>query len=200
MTLKPRDRADLERFAQEPLEWEVRILVLQAVAILRVPPNGHLGAGMPSHLHDAALEAWLVHLRLLDEFLKERQGGRNDPVRARHWRDDWDSDGCLDDELRVAINDQVVHIGWTRLRWTDTTRPPWEERLEELTDTCSDEMLRFFDAVADADADLGACFGRARLVIEWWRSREWRDEFTSGDRCYRQFETCIRRRELAHRL
>jgi len=65
---------------------------------------------------DALLEATLVHLRLLDDFLRSTGGPRS--VRAQEWvsqhdwqpRKDW-----LKPEIRTRISQQVAHLSQQRV-------------------------------------------------------------------------------------
>lgn len=65
-------------------------------------------------IDDAVLEATLVHVRLLDEFLDGSTKGKKYNIKARHWCSGWRHAGFLDDITRGQINSQVAHL--SRLR------------------------------------------------------------------------------------
>ena len=155
---------ELIDFAERAIEYEVRMLVHDAASLHELRPDGYLGGGMPDHKWDAVLEAWLVHLRLLDDFLEKGQSHHGAAI-ARDWHDLWRSDGFLDEDVRDAVNDQLMHLSWRRLRWTEDTRPPWEHRFVEITDACCKELIRFFGEVRPA---LRPVFETPRRFAQSW--------------------------------
>ena len=156
--------AALRRFAEEPIEYEVRMLLSDAWALLDDRPDGVLGPGLRHNLSVALLEAWLVHIRLLDDFLRHGQS-KDGAAIARDWQPRWSSNGFLTNEHRQALSDQITHLTWQRQRWTDEVRPPWEGQIRPWTDACCEEMLRFFDSVPE---ELGSAFDVSRAHIDEW--------------------------------
>ncbi len=155
----------LRRFAEEPIEYELRMLLSDAWALSEDRPDGLLGQRFGRNVRDALLEAWLVHIRLLDDFLRHGQS-KDGAAIARDWQPRWSSNGFLVDEHRQAVNDHIAHLTWQRQRWTDEVRPPWEGRIRPWTDACCAELLRFFDSVPE---ELSSAFDVPRAHVEEWR-------------------------------
>jgi hypothetical protein len=140
------------------------MLLSHAWRLLQERPDGNLGGGLPNSVFDALLEAWLVHARLLDDFLRHGQShGRG--AFAREWQPAFRSDGFLTAPQREAVNAQVVHLSWKRKRWGADTRPPWDREIRELTNDCCKELLRFFDEVP---VDVRTGFGLSRSHAKAW--------------------------------
>ncbi len=140
-----RKLSDEERddFASKHLRYEVRMLVCHARALLRDYPNrlpDDEEFGFPHHAYDALLEAWLVHLRLLDEFLEAKKRSR-DRVNARHWLgQSWSSEGFLKEPEVRAVNSQVAHLGRGR-------RSPKGWAVQELTTKACESLVAFCEEV-----------------------------------------------------
>lgn len=103
---------DLEYFARVQIAYEVRTLFGQVVELLlrdREPWD-------PVYL--ALVEAPLVHLRALDDFLGMRaKKARKDDVVAEHYLPggiSWKPTTFLDDDTRGAINAQLQHLAGRR--------------------------------------------------------------------------------------
>jgi hypothetical protein len=87
-------------------------------------------------IDDALLEATLVHLRLLDDFLASK--GRHPlQVHAKDWisQSDWKPKDWLKDDVRRRINGQVAHLSKDRDPWFD-----WDIR--GYAHSCCRERLR----------------------------------------------------------
>ena len=86
----------------------------------------------------ALLEATLVHLRLLDEFLGCR-GWHPDDVRACDWPG-WAASGFLSKTMRDRINAHVAHLSRRRRTWTEWNLP-WLGR------ACCIRLMEFFAVI-----------------------------------------------------
>jgi len=144
---KKRGADELIRFADYALEYEVRMMLCHAWEFLKNRPDGSLEA-LPDNRFDALLEAWLVHIRLLDDFLRHGQS-KKDAAIARDWHGKWRSDGFLDDEDRAVLNAQLTHLSWKRRRWDSEVRPPWDGQMREWSNACCKEVLRLCDEVPE---------------------------------------------------
>ncbi len=111
----------------------------------------------------ALLEASLVHLRLLDEFLSCR-GHHTDDVRGCDWPG-WSPKGFLSGALRRRINAHVAHMSRRR-------RTGEEWNLPKLGKACCVRALEFFASIpperlpAFRDAPEVAEKGRQRFEAE----------------------------------
>jgi hypothetical protein len=116
------------------------MLVCHARALLGFP--GGLPAddrlGFPNPAWDAVLESWLVHVRVLDEFLRLTRSEKGNAY-AREWYRQW-SGGFLDDAERRAIDRQVTHLNARR-------RSPAEWDVRGLTEAACAKLIEFCDAV-----------------------------------------------------
>ena len=101
---------DMESFAREHVCYEAEMLVATA-ARLRDLPEGTVD-------HDAVLESFLVHARLLDDFLAcpipEQKGRGNDDVVARYYVPTWPLKRVIPGSQRVQANKLVAHLTWSR--------------------------------------------------------------------------------------
>jgi hypothetical protein len=123
------------------LRYEVRMLVCHARTLLS-RPGGLPGdvLGFPNPAWDAVLEAWLVHFRVLDEFLRFT-GPHKGNAYARQWLKQWPSGGgFLGRRDREAIDHQVVHLHAKR-------RAANEWKVRELTESACAKLVEFCDAV-----------------------------------------------------
>ena len=160
---KQRCDPELNEFAETALEFEVRILLCHAWAFLQRYPDGILGQGLADNVDDALLEGWLVHIRLLNDFLRHAQPGKH--ANAAAWERSWRSEGFLKPNDRDVLNDQLMHLAWKRKRWDEHSRPPWEGQIRGWTDACCAELLKFFQQVRD---DLKPAFAVPRSYAEAW--------------------------------
>ena len=87
----------------------------------------------------AVLEASLMHLRLLDEFL--RNDGRG--LKACDWITDWQPIPWLDEKVRDRLNEQVAHLSPRR-----DLRYEWS--FCAYGAAYCQELVRFFDEVRES--------------------------------------------------
>jgi hypothetical protein len=117
----------------------------------------------PSADEEALLEASLVHVRLLDEFLS-CSGRHPDDVRACDWAG-WSPQAFLSDAMRKQINAHVAHLSSRRVIGQE-----WN--LAQLGEACCVRLLEFFDAIppemlpAFFDAPKVAERGRQRFAAQ----------------------------------
>lgn len=171
------DPALLDNFARRPIEYEVRMLLEQFGHFERCwrdvrkrrsrNPDADLGAD-----GQALLEAVLVHLRLLDEFLGDpRQATRRrkadqDDVFARHWdrrrHPRWEPRRFLGNADRQDVNAKLVHLTGRRL-----TRPDVQpDDITPLVRKCCERLKEFFDHVDQHNNARVAAFACPRRRVE----------------------------------
>lgn len=122
-------------------------------------------------LRNALLEAPLIHLRLLDDFLGSgrqieppRRGDRDD-VYARHWLPSWTPTGFLTAEQRRDVHGDIAHLT-ARREWQPG--PRW--RILDLALACCDGMRSFIDALDAERPDRAIAFeDTSKLVDDWFR-------------------------------
>jgi hypothetical protein len=134
-----RDESELDGYARGALFYEITTLAQQASVLLQ-----RQSEGQPHTTEtNALIEAALIHLRLLDDFLgSERQtqpAGTNPPddVFARHWLPTWEPSGFLSAEERSGIHAQVAHLSSRR------SAPGWT--IGEMTQRCLNRFGEFLD-------------------------------------------------------
>lgn len=115
--------AELDALAQGHVQYEVAMLVGQACDFHRKYPEGMPPSGgfKDPIVDDALLEATLVHLRLLDDFLRS-VGTHPCDVRASDWvpKRTWQpTKDWLKPDIRRRINWQVAHLSVCRDSWFD---------------------------------------------------------------------------------
>jgi hypothetical protein len=154
--------SELRHFAEDSIAYEVRMLVGHARELRPFLRDGRLPAGFPPDTPaDAYLEAWLVHIRLLNEFLKDHRG--RGAATADEWEPDgWQRRGFLEKEEREAVDRQLAHLSWKRDGWDDQRRPPWE-RPDDWTRRACERLVEFIDAVP---APRRSAFAEARSQAE----------------------------------
>lgn len=116
------------------------MLVCLARTLLRYPgglPQDDV-RGFPNPVWDAVLEAWLVHLRTLDEFFRLTRPEKGSAI-AKQWLKQWGSGGFLHDDLD-AIDRQVAHLNSKR-------RSPNEWDVDGLTRRACETFVRFAEDV-----------------------------------------------------
>jgi hypothetical protein len=172
-----RDPAVLDAFARVQIEYEVRML-LQQFGLLerrwrdvqkrrRRSPDAVIGAD-----GQALLEAVLVHLRLLDDFLGHASQDKTpnpphdqDDVFARHWDDPsgspWTRSGFLDSE-RDRVNAKVAHLTGRRLTVPDVQ----PDDIPPLVLGCCERLNEFFDHVDAHSHARVAAFELPRRRVE----------------------------------
>lgn len=156
---------ELREIGGKHLRYEVRMLVCHARALLSYPggiPRDDV-MGFPNPAWDAVLEAWLVHLRVLDEFLHLTRPQKGNAI-AKQWLKQWSGGFLCTDEIE-AIERQVVHLNAQR-------RSPHEWDIEALTRRACERLVEFTDSVRDTRNDL------------WYETlreaREFADKFLDG--------------------
>jgi hypothetical protein len=165
VTQRTRTNEELARFAESSVEFEVRMFVSHAWELLKRYPGGSV-MGFRSNVDDALLEAWLIHLRLLDEFLRAGQSGKS--AVARDWHRGWQRKAVLTEQQREALNRQLAHLRWDRQRWEGGLTPPWDRRIREMTDALCGILIEFIDEIPQP---LRASFSKARgNAASWLRS------------------------------
>jgi hypothetical protein len=114
--------SELDALADSHVRYEVAMVVAQAGEWCRRYPHGMppLDGLRDPVADDALLEAALVHLRLLDDFLDSR-GQHPCDVRASYWipRSSWRPKKWLPAGVRRRINWQVAHLSLCRDEWFD---------------------------------------------------------------------------------
>ena len=144
---------DLEQFACVQIAYEVRTMFGQVVELLQRPRE----PWDPVYL--ALVEAPLVHLRALDDFLGAtaaavKKRGHDDVV-AQHYLPEWEPQPFLDDDVRKAINAQLQHLAERRETGYDWYFPI-------MCSQFIDEFTAFTDDLAAADRD------EERSRVEWF--------------------------------
>ena len=120
------------------VEYEVRKLTEYARALDRMPPSTHPDVGQ------ALLEASLVHLRLLHEFLHVLPS-RSDNAYAGQWVSGWTEIGFLTGAEYGRISAKVAHLSASRLRAEFDDFQPAEIR--PLAVRCCKALQRFLNLV-----------------------------------------------------
>jgi len=137
---------DLDELARTHLSYEVRMLVEQACKFHARYRDGmaRLERFKEPVLDDALLEATLVHLRLLDDFLGPRRKDDRD-LHASDWIADWAASQWLPSGEWKRVGAQVVHLSWRR-------DPRFEWDIRAYVYACCEELDRFFREVKLRDA------------------------------------------------
>jgi hypothetical protein len=107
---RPIDDDTLKRVAEDHLSYE---LAQMALGTFRLTQDKHLG--------NTVLEAFLVHVRVLDEFLRKGTP-RGEDVLAVDYCPIWTPLGALDCPTRTEIDRRIAHLTVRRtndFRWTD---------------------------------------------------------------------------------
>jgi hypothetical protein len=101
---------DLEAFAREHVGYEAEMLVGTANLLRRIPEG--------TVEHDAVLESFLLHARLLDDFLAldvpKRGSPGADDVVARHYLPTWPLARVMPKLERDLANKMVAHLTTAR--------------------------------------------------------------------------------------
>ncbi|MFF2390373.1 hypothetical protein [Agromyces sp. NPDC058104] len=141
----PHDRVPDRELVRRELTYELGVLDYCYSALL---DGWGLGAesNLPLGTLTALLESFLVHVRVLDEFLGAG-ATRSDDLRAKQLAAAWDRPGFLEPEIRTAINKQLTHLTDPR-----ADRPLWDvNRLAGEAGRC---FLAWFDTLDDETADI----------------------------------------------
>lgn len=139
--MPPRTDAELEELA-EHVCFEIVTLVEQVELLVeRFGPSGPEGS-MTDTEGQAMLEASLVHLRLLDDFLGDCRKHPDD-LHANDWVPGWGARSWLDPSVRKRIDWHVAHLSARRV-------DDWEGwDLPAYVRACCDELGRFFGEITD---------------------------------------------------
>lgn len=139
MRTDPRKTPELlDVFAAQHIAYEVRQLVETTLEFMTRYAGGVVPARFNTPtIDDALLEALLVHLRLLDEFLQSQPHPRYpERVIATDWAPVvWDRE-WLGKKERRRINGQVAHLDLNR-----EDAPGWDVR--DLAHRCCIELAKF---------------------------------------------------------
>jgi len=107
--------------------------------------------GFAGGQEDAVLEAALIHLRNLDDFLRSK--GRDTEIKAHDWVQNWNPGLWLDPRVRARIEQNIAHM--SALRENIDWKPC------EYGAALCEAFANFFDAVAAQCPDRLAAFGDA---------------------------------------
>ena len=154
------DEADLATYAERHVRYEVDMVTGQARELIRRHPSGMPTptTGFPGPIDDALLEAILVHLRLLEDFLGSRKDGRD--VIAEDWLPSWSPQTFLTCDQRDAINLQLAHMSSER-DWGY----PWD--IAAMVTECCLAIKSFIEAL-DQHSPRAAAFTGVREIVEKW--------------------------------
>ncbi|HEY8776114.1 MAG TPA: hypothetical protein VIM33_06475 [Gaiellaceae bacterium] len=146
-------RRQLNAYARKHLDYEVTMTAALAVALPRLfAPNAPVTFEATVE-RNALLEAFLVHVRLLDDFLGDpRQAkpatARNfDDVFARHWVPSWQPKRVMTEVERKRANAQITHLSGRR-------RLGYRWKVPDLGQRCCTRMVSFIDAIEAHDSKL----------------------------------------------
>lgn len=154
------DENHLRNLASRHVHYEVARLVDYAVSLCsRYPPDGYPGADrfQDSPCDDAMLEATLVHIRLLDDFL----GSSKDPrdAHACDWLMSWSRTGYLAPADRRRISKQVAHLDKDRAT-------SFEGNIRRHTIDCLTMMQTFLNELEQESALRARTFDETRNRID----------------------------------
>src|SRR6266481_1703516 len=99
-----REHSDLTEYPGH-LWYEVSTLTIQVRHLVSMP-GWEGGTDFHAHERNAFVEAALIHLRILDDFLRTRKY-----VNATHWIPSWTSKGFLTSDERKWVNNLLAHLG-----------------------------------------------------------------------------------------
>jgi len=159
----PSERS-LGNYAAKHVAYEVRVMLQQANLLARNDPGGIADA-----TGDALLEAFLVHVRLLDEFLgsgdQTEPPGKNpqDTAFARHWLPTWKPRHFLTETQRNRVNGQLAHLAarrWHRYEW----------KVQPMAERCCSAFTRFLDQLDKASPKRAKAFEQVRQDIRDFRA------------------------------
>jgi len=138
---------ELDTLARTHLQYEVGTLVGQACEFHRRYPNGWPGPDKFTEpvIDDALLEAVLVHVRLLDDFLRSKK--RTNDVKAEWWVPEWkpEPEEWLHADVRTRIDKQVAHLDRYRISYAGDVRG--------YTYACCQQLDSFVRAVKELNSE-----------------------------------------------
>lgn len=153
---------DLADYAEGPITYEIEMLMRQLALRISLDPGPRHPPPEEGALLNALLEACLVHLRLLDDFLgsprqaKAARPGDLDDIFARHWHPGWRPSRFLTEQQISDINAQLAHLAARREHW----QFPWP--LDELAADCSERFEQFCIELEASNPERAAAFAIAR--------------------------------------
>ncbi|MBS1698598.1 MAG: hypothetical protein JST25_09395 [Actinobacteria bacterium] len=130
-------------------------------------------------LSTALLESFLIHVRVIDEFLGGRGHARKDDLTAAAYASTWNRPGCLSEEHRTQMDKEMAHLTTQR-----TTRGQWEiHELARIVATVLLDWMELLDEELHKELDVPAEHARrlAARASEAWPSQlnlgfRWTDE------------------------
>jgi hypothetical protein len=149
---------DLKEYAEGPIGYEMEMVVLQLRTLAAAGAAPHADVVVKN----ALLEACLVHIRLLDDFLgspvQAEPAGQNDrdDVFAGHWLPGWTPQRFLTHLQISDINAQLAHLAARRQHWNFG----WP--LSALASACATKFEEFCAALEAANPDRAQAFEKAR--------------------------------------
>jgi hypothetical protein len=158
----------LDRYAKGHFKYEVWMSVQLGFLATRWP----LGSKQAEvALRNSALEALIMHLRLLDDFfghagqVAPRRPNDRDNVFARHWAPAWNPRGFLTNVERSRANAQIAHLT-ARRRMQHQWRPP------HMVARCCRLANEFFDEVQTDNPRRARAFQEARVLTDAFLSHQ----------------------------
>lgn len=143
----------LSQMAQGPLTYEVNMLFGQVACI----SMRERSPDIPEYM--ALVEAALVHLRLLDDFLGQPPTGQHDDVHAQQFAPTWQPKRFIDPDERQRINAQVQHLAWRRTSGAD-----WD--FSTLCLAFAERFLEFLNVLDHTAPECSDWFTEIRDICE----------------------------------
>lgn len=139
---------------------EMVALQLQLLASASASPGADISSmpGADDVVRNALLEACLIHLRLLDDFLGGRPKG--DDVSAQHWLPTWRPRRFLSRQQTVDINAQLAHLAARRQHWN------FEWPVRTLAVACAGRFEEFFSELERACPQRALSLAKAHEFAE----------------------------------
>lgn len=170
MTALSDDR--LRTLAEEHIAYELEMLVWTSMTLYRdTAAYSAPVLGLSQDARNAVLESLLVHARILDDFLLNRDGPDGDDVLAKHYAP-WDERSILPAEMikkkqrfwtfmpgdsREQANKRVAHLTQRRLDDGENKKVRYLAVAHAIAAT----FLAFLDRVAENDPSRSAWFAKA---------------------------------------
>jgi hypothetical protein len=148
---------NLDRFARS-VSYSVRTCVVQLATIVEKYGNLQPEA-FRDPTEDALLEAGLMKVRALDEYLKG--GSRPTDIRPSDWVEGWQPKHWLDPRVRSQIDWQVAHLS----SMSSMEFPKF--RIAECGAALCEEIERFYALVEHKNPDRMPPFEEGRAAAIW---------------------------------
>jgi hypothetical protein len=163
----PHDKQDLDLFVRRYVPYEVTQLVGTA-AVLYDPRAVSAPLDDGKVIRNALLEAFLIHLRSLDDFLGKTEDGRNPrDVLAIDLLDTWVPRNFLDEDVRDSVNAQLAHLSIKRVPGPEH---PWH--VIKLAVDAIEALDVFVNELRNAgDVQLAEWAAAMESSTEWARNR-----------------------------